>query len=124
MATDDLYSEFEREMWRLYEEPKAKYGYDALYYRKMLQQYGALETARHLAGDPKHHQGLTRLLRLKALDLSVEALILREPWKHLFDAEVQSAARAKLCARIQRAWTRVGGVERCHAGGSGVGPVP
>jgi hypothetical protein len=96
MATEDLYSEFEREMWRLYEEPKAKYGYNATFYRRMLEQHGALATARRLAGDPKHHQGLTRLWELKALDLSVEALILREPWRQLFDAEVQSAARAKL----------------------------
>src|SRR5437016_3085263 len=94
----DLHSEFEREMWRLYEEPKAKYGYIASYYREMLQQHKALETARRLAGDTKHHEGLTRLWELKALDLSVEALVLREPWRQFFDADVLSAARAKLRA--------------------------
>jgi len=98
MATEDLYSEFEREMWRLYEEPKAKYGYNAFFYRRMLEQHGALETARRLAGNPKHHEGLTRLYELKALALSVEALVLREPWRQFFDEDVRSAARAKLRA--------------------------
>jgi hypothetical protein len=94
----DLQSEFEREMWRLYEEPKSKYGYIASYFREMLQEHGALETARRLAGDTKHHEGLTRLWELKALGVSVEALVLREPRRQLFDAGVLRAARAKLLA--------------------------
>jgi hypothetical protein len=97
-ATEDLYSEFEREMWRLYEETNTRCGYNASVYRGMLQQHGALETARRLAGDPKPHKGLTLLHKFKALDLSVEALVLREPWRQFFDDDVRSAARAKLRA--------------------------
>ncbi|MFH1742875.1 MAG: hypothetical protein ABIH23_28050 [bacterium] len=92
-----LVAQFEREMWRLYEEPKKRCGYNATYFRRMLEEDGALETARRLAGDPKHHEGLTRLWEYQALDLSVEALVLRDPWNQLFTPDVLAIARKKLC---------------------------
>jgi hypothetical protein len=93
-----LVARFDQEMWRLYEEAKTWCGYNATYYRQMLVQYGALETACRLAGEPTHHEGLTRLWERGALDLSVEALVLRAPWDQLFTAEVLAAARKKLLA--------------------------
>lgn len=94
----DFLSKFEQEMRRLYEEPKAKYGYDATYFRQMLHEHGAFEAAVRLASDPRHHDGLTRLWQLGALDLSVEALVCRKPWRQHFDAEVLSTAKKKLDA--------------------------
>ena len=92
-----LVAGFEREMWRVYEEPKKRYGYNATRFLKMLLEHDPLETARRLAGDPKHHEGLTRLYEWKALDLSVEALVLRDPWNKLFTPDVLATARKKLC---------------------------
>jgi hypothetical protein len=95
---DELRDSFEAEMWRLVDEPLKRFGYNAGYYRRMLRDHGALETARRLAGDPRYHDGLTRLWQENALDLSVEAVVLRSPWNRLFSAEVLAAARAKLDA--------------------------
>jgi hypothetical protein len=96
MSPEDRDSELKREMYRLYEEPKEKYGYNGTYYLKMLEKLGSLETARRLAGDPKIHAGLIRLQKHNALHLSVEALVLRERWRDLFDDDVRKAAREKL----------------------------
>jgi hypothetical protein len=87
---------FEQEMWRLYEEPKKRCGYNATYFVKMIQEHGALEAAHRLAGNPKYSEGLTRLWECKALDLSVEALVLQDPWNKLFSPDVLSIARKKL----------------------------
>lgn len=92
----DLVARFEAEMWRLYREPAKRFGYKAHYFREMLEARGAIETARILAGSPGHHEGLTRLYELKALDLSVEALVLRPPWNTLFHPSVLKVARKKL----------------------------
>jgi hypothetical protein len=95
---NELHDKFEAEMWRLVDEPLKRFGYNAGFYRRMLREHGALETARRLAGDPRYHDGLTRLWQERALDLSVEAVVLRSPWNQLFSAEVLAAARAKLDA--------------------------
>jgi len=83
-------------MWRLFEEPARRFGYKATYFHEMLEEHGALETARRLAGSPKHHEGLTKLYDLKALHLSVEALVLRPPYDTLFEPSLLKAARKKL----------------------------
>jgi hypothetical protein len=92
---DELEAKFEEEMWRLYREPAKRFGYNATYFREMLQARGAIDTARHLAGSPEHHEGLTKLYELGALHLSVEALVLRDPWNREFEPEVLNTARKK-----------------------------
>jgi len=85
---------FEAEMMRLYEEPKRRFGYNATYFLQMIQQHGALEAAKKLVREPRHHEGLTKLWEHDALDLSVEATVLRDPWRQLFsDDEVKSAQK-------------------------------
>lgn len=96
--TQDVLLQFERELRRLYEEPKRRFGYSATYFLQMLAEGRPVETARRLVLDPKYSEGLTKLWELGALELSVEALVLREPWNHLFDQEVLDAARKKLHA--------------------------
>lgn len=95
---EGLAADFENEMWRLYEEPKRRFGYNATYFLRMLDEGDPLETARRLALEPRHSEGLTFLWEKHALDLSVEALVLRDPWNTLFAPEVLEAARKKLRA--------------------------
>ena len=99
-ALGDLVTEIERrfedEMMRLYEEPKRRFGYNATYFLQMIQEHGALEAARRLAREPRHHEGLTRLWQHNALELSVEATVRRAPWRQLFDDEILRAAKRKL----------------------------
>ena len=92
-----LLADFELEMMRLYEEAKRRCGYNATYFLEMVTTT-AFDTARQLAGDPRHHEGLTRLWEENALDLSVEALVLRQPWRQLFEQQVLEQAAKKLRA--------------------------
>ena len=93
---DKVLAGFTEEMWRLYREPLKRFGYNANYFREMLEERGPVSTAQHLAGSPGHHEGLTKLYELGALDLSVEALIQRQPWRELFDERTLAVARKKL----------------------------
>jgi len=45
---------------------------------------------------PTYHEGLTRLWELERLDLTVEAIIIREPYSELFPEEVVNKAKEKL----------------------------
>lgn len=92
----ELEREFELEMRRLYVEPKRLLGYDAGYFRQMLSASTAVDVARRLVLDRGISEGLTRLWEEGALDLSVEALVLREPWRLLFDGDILLAAERKL----------------------------
>src|SRR5262245_15470129 len=93
---DAMISGFETEMHRIYDEAKRRYGYNATYFLRMLQEHGVLQTAERLVLDPRHSDGLTFLWEKKALALSVEALVLRDPWRQLFASEIHEAARKKL----------------------------
>jgi hypothetical protein len=46
--------------------------------------------------DPKFHEGFIKLWELGRLDLTVEAIILRNPFNPLFSREVLNTARVRL----------------------------
>ena len=70
----------------------AELGYRPTYFLQMVRQYGGLKAARRLLSASNPQYGLTRLWELGRLDLSVEALVLQDPWAELFsDIERQSA---------------------------------
>lgn len=87
--------QFELAMRRIYTDSKAA-GYTPSAYRMMLDRDGAIVTARKLVFAQNPSEGFTKLWELKRLDLTVEALILQEPWRHLFDSEMLKAARKRL----------------------------
>lgn len=91
-----LEEDFEREMHGIYEEAKRRFGYHATYYLRMLQDHGAVATAKRLVLETRRSDGLTFLWEQQALWLSVEALVLREPWRDLFEPHVLKAAEKKL----------------------------
>ena len=82
--TTDLEARFHREMLRLYEEATS-FGYYATRYRQMVIRRGGLAAAKRLLS--YESVGFGRLWEEDRLDLSVEALVLREPWRELFTQE-------------------------------------
>lgn len=74
---------FRAAMWQIYEESK-RLGYVAAYFARMLDEHGALLTAKKLINEPQISDGFTRLWELQRLDLTVEAVALRGEFQSLF----------------------------------------
>jgi len=84
--------EFDETMFRIYTRVRDECGYNATGFLKMLHEHKGVETVRRLL--PSMSDNYAELWRCGRLDLTVEALILREPWRALFsDAEHQIARR-------------------------------
>lgn len=86
---------FKRAMTAIYEEAAAV-GYRPYAFLKMLNDIGAVETAKRLINSTKPSQGFTRLWELKRLDLTVESLVLLAPWRGLFTADELDRAQRRL----------------------------
>lgn len=74
----------------------AELGYRPTFFLRMVQQCGGLEAARHLLDTPAPSEGFTRLWELGRLDLSVEAVALREEFCGLFTERQLEVARRRL----------------------------
>jgi hypothetical protein len=83
-------------MTDVYRRAKAEAGYHATYYLQMLAELGPLETARRLVLSTTPSDGFTTLWEKRRLDLTVEAVVLREEFKGLFSDEEVDAARSRL----------------------------
>lgn len=93
----NLKADLERAMRALAREAEDEFGYRPSYFLELLDRHGAEGTIHHLlAGEPS--SGFARLWELKALHLSVEALIGREPWASsgMFDEIELRRARQRL----------------------------
>jgi hypothetical protein len=64
----------------------------------MLDNYGAVGTAIKLVTAAKFHEGFTKLWEFGRLDLTVEAIMLRSPYRQLFSKEVLDKALERLTA--------------------------
>ncbi len=73
-----------------------QYGYHPTRFLQMLGNIGPINTAISLVTKPRYHEGFTKLWELNRLDLTVEAIIRRDPYNQLFDQEVLDRARSKL----------------------------
>lgn len=62
----------------------------------MLGNLAPINTAISLVMEPRYYEGFTKLWELNRLDLTVEAIIRRDPYNQLFDQEVLDRARSKL----------------------------
>jgi hypothetical protein len=69
-------------------------GYHPTGFLQMLGKHGPIATTIQLVMG--NHEGFERLWELRRLDLSVEAIILREPFRVLFSPEVLGQAEQKL----------------------------
>ena len=94
---DNLEFGFHEAMLGIY-HAAAALGYHANYFLRMVQERGGLGAAKHLLAGSEAQSGLTRLWELNRLDISVEALILDNRWRALFNSEERKVAKARLAA--------------------------
>ena len=97
--TQDLQERFHQEMLATYDAAlKLKPPYRAKSFLTMLGEHGGKATADRLLATSKPSQGFTELyLRGKEnLRLSVEYLLLKEPWRALFTEKQHATARKRL----------------------------
>ena len=93
--TGDVSQQFATAMWQLYRDAK-EIGYTASYFARMLDELGPLPTAKKLINDRTVSEGFTRLWELQRLDLAVEAVALRPPFRPLFTRQELEACRQRL----------------------------
>lgn len=94
---NNLIDEFNRDMVAVYTKAKKECNYNATRYLQMISEYGGLATAKKLLADNKTHDGLTALYLCNRLDLTVEALVIKEKYKKLFTEEELKTAEKRLC---------------------------
>ena len=89
-----LEEKFHQEMLNIYRMAKAEINYNATRFLQLVSERRGLNAARYLlAGKVTDvSQGFTELALRERLDLSVENLVLKEPWRRLFtEAELRNA---------------------------------
>lgn len=91
-------SSFQEALYVLCSRSKRECKYIPTRFLQMLSEHGGVKTAKLLLhGAPS--EGLTRLWELGRLDLSMEVLVLKEPWSQLFTAEEKNEANKRLTDR-------------------------
>lgn len=87
---------FDAAMHQVYQSALSECGYRATRFLQLVDTHGAVAAAKQLLQSRKHPEGLTKLWECKRLDLSMEALVLEEPWRSLFTEEELGIARKRL----------------------------
>jgi hypothetical protein len=95
MTSVHLEDMFHAKMLQLYDEQRQVMR-APVRFLNMVQNNGGLEAARRLLASPSAGDGFVALWEVGRLDLSVEALVLQEPWRTLFTEEVLAVARERL----------------------------
>jgi hypothetical protein len=94
LSPEQLQRDFDAEMFGIYTRARDECGYHATRFRQMLFEHRGVETARRLL--PTMSDGYAELWRRGRLDLTMESLILREPWCTLFSKSELDVARTRL----------------------------
>jgi len=76
----------------VYENAKG-HDYFATYFKRMIDQYGGLDAAKHLLAKPDIQRGLMKLWEMGLLNQSLEALVIKERFRDLFSEEEIGEAR-------------------------------
>jgi len=97
MLTDD----FHAAMLNIYDEAlRLKPPYPATRFRRMVLERGGLQAAKDLLETRVPSDGFTELfMRGNRLDISVEYLVLKHPWRTLFEPRHLEEARRRLMDR-------------------------
>lgn len=95
MLRTDLESRFHDEMLRIYDRASVL-GYRPTRFKQMVERHGGVEAARRLLKGDKMSGGFARLRTMGMSNISVEALVLREPWRKLFTAKELEQAQRRL----------------------------
>ncbi len=92
----ELETAFHEKMVEVYDRAKKECRYTATRFLQMVTAHGGLTAAKTLLAAKHHPEGLTRLWEEHRLDISMEALVLRDPWHQLFTEAEISVARKRL----------------------------
>lgn len=97
MSRRELEAEFNAQVQDAVQQCRAL-GYQPKTFERMLAAHpnNAVEVARRLVTSGEIQDGPKRLKSLGRLDLSVEAIMLKEQFQELFDARVRSCAEWRL----------------------------
>lgn len=87
---------FHEAMLGVYHSALNECGYRAARFFQMVNERGGLQSAKDLLHSSGYSEGLTTLWEHKRLDISMEALVLRDPWSQLFTEEELATARRRL----------------------------
>jgi hypothetical protein len=91
-----LEDQFHQDMVGIYETAKRELRYNASYFIQRVAEYGGLKTAQKLLAAREPSSGFTVLWEHGRLDLSVEALVLRDEYALLFSDEERKIALERL----------------------------
>ena len=91
-----IWEAFHEEMINLYQRIKAESGYNATRFLQMVSERGGLEAAKTLLHNPQVSYGFEELWKRGRLDLTVEAVVLKEHWSQLFSPNDIATARKRL----------------------------
>lgn len=95
-SNEDLEKSFDGEMRNIYQRALSECQYRATRFLNTINEHGGYAAARQLLASPKYSEGLTKLWELGRLDISMEALVLKAPWKTLFTEQELQIARKRL----------------------------
>ena len=93
---DQLEARFHEAMINVYRRAKSECGYNATRFLQMVSEQGGLPAAKTLLRKEGYSDGFVELWQNHRLDISMEALILQEPWSRLFTAEELAVAHRRL----------------------------
>jgi hypothetical protein len=92
-----LEAQLHEEMIAIYKNVGRETGYWAKRYLQRVRRVGGLQAAQDwLKPKSSPTSGLQKLVEINRLDLSVEALVLRQPWSSLFSGEELQLAQRRL----------------------------
>lgn len=81
----EIEHQFHLSMEGIYHRTLKECKYNARYFWDMLQERGAIATAKTLIHKKGGTEGFTKLWELNRLDLTIEALVLQNEYRELFD---------------------------------------
>lgn len=92
----NLEQSFHRALIHLWERAQRDFRYRPNRLLQMIDRHGAVGAAEQLVADARFSDYLIRMWEHRALDNTVEALILSSEWRPLFSPETRASARRKL----------------------------
>jgi hypothetical protein len=96
---EGLEAQFHDAMLGVYKHARTECRYTATRFLQFVSERGGLQAARDLLlRGNEVSSGLGRLWECGRLDLTMEALVIREPWRRLFSEEELTVARTRLDA--------------------------
>lgn len=96
LDTEYLEMDFHKDMISIYEKADKECNYRPTRFLQMLSKHGGIKTAKTLIKTPGGTDGFTRLWELGRLDLSVEALVIRDKYRDLFSQDEINKCRSIL----------------------------